>query len=407
VQTTSTTLEGRLAGQMRLLFLTAMALFTVTVVIGILNGLDLVEFSHNQLLTHVHAGTLGWITLSVFAASLWMLSGGRALGDQELSRVRLIANLGAVAITLYVIAFFIGNRPVRVVMGTLALIAIGSFHGWAMRRRKAVEMTVPRLAILAALTSLLIGAILGVLLGLQTAGVDVSTRLFGAHPATMVIGYLLLAGMAIAEWQLVPSPKPIAADRSGVVQVTLLFLGGITLMLGILLDVFPLLTLNVPLEVIGVVIFLVRIKRSLMGAGWSSGNSRLFGVSALFLVANVLLLAYLIVNYADDFEATPSWLFFALDHSVFIGVMTNALFGLVDEVSGGLRATRPWVTHIALYGVNIGLLGFVVGLVVQEAVVKRVFAPIMGLSILAVMALLAVRLLSLGGKRSTGVPTAA
>ncbi len=64
----------QLAGSAGALFLNAMALFTVTVLIGIFNGLDLVEFSHNQLLTHVHAGTLGWITLSVFGAALWMFS---------------------------------------------------------------------------------------------------------------------------------------------------------------------------------------------------------------------------------------------------------------------------------------------------------------------------------------------
>ncbi|MGI8707505.1 MAG: hypothetical protein ACR2LG_04805 [Actinomycetota bacterium] len=387
------TQRWQLQGQIRMLFLTAMALFTVTVLIGILNGLDLVDFSHSQLLTHVHAGTLGWITLAVFAATLWMFSEGRTLDEQELIRARLFANLAAAAIALYVIAFLIGNTTLRVIMGALALTAIGSFIGWAMRQRRHVEMTVPRLAILAALTSLLVGAILGVLLGLQTAGVDISTRLFGAHPATMVIGYLLLAGMAIAEWRLVPSPKAIGEDRAGIVQVALLFLGGITLMLGILLDVFPLLTLNVPFELIGIGIFLVRLRQPLKRAGWTSaGNTRLFALSALFLVANVLLLAYLIVNYADDFEATPSWLFFALDHSVFIGVMTNALFGLVDEASGGALAARAWATQVAFFGMNAGLLGFVVGLMTQETALKRLFAPVMGVSILIVMAVFALRL---------------
>lgn len=385
-----------------MLFSTAMALFTVTVLIGILNGLDLMDFSHSQLLTHVHAGTLGWITLAVFAATLWMFSEGRTLDEQELIRARLFANLAAAAIALYVIAFLIGNTTLRVIMGALALTAIGSFIGWAMRQRKHVEMTVPRLAILAALTSLLVGAVLGVLLGLQTAGVDISTRLFGAHPATMVIGYLLLAGMAIAEWRLVPSPKTIGEDRAGVVQVALLFLGGITLMLGILLDVFPLLTLNVPFELIGIGIFLVRLRQPLKSAEWTSeGNTRLFALSALFLVANVLLLAYLIVNYADDFEATPSWLLFALDHSVFIGVMTNALFGLVDEASGGALAARAWATLVAFFGVNAGLLGFVVGLMTQETALKRLFAPVMGVSILIVMAVFALRL---AGEKAAATP---
>ena len=49
----------------------AMAVFLVTIGIGLLNGLDLVDFPRDQLLTHVHTGTLGWITLSLVALSAW------------------------------------------------------------------------------------------------------------------------------------------------------------------------------------------------------------------------------------------------------------------------------------------------------------------------------------------------
>jgi len=40
------------ATDIRALFVTAAAVYVVTVVIGILNGLDLVEFEHNVLMTH-------------------------------------------------------------------------------------------------------------------------------------------------------------------------------------------------------------------------------------------------------------------------------------------------------------------------------------------------------------------
>src|SRR3990172_4416262 len=60
------------------LFLAAIGTYVVTVAIGILNGLDLVEFDHNTLMTHVHAGTLGWITLSVFAVCGWMFGAAAA-----------------------------------------------------------------------------------------------------------------------------------------------------------------------------------------------------------------------------------------------------------------------------------------------------------------------------------------
>ena len=53
------------ASEVRLLLRSALVLFTFTVVVGILNGTDLMEFDRKALLTHVHAGTLGWITMSV------------------------------------------------------------------------------------------------------------------------------------------------------------------------------------------------------------------------------------------------------------------------------------------------------------------------------------------------------
>lgn len=54
---------------------TAMTVFVLTVVIGILNGTDIVIFDHQELLAHVHGGTLGFITLSVFASALWLFGG--------------------------------------------------------------------------------------------------------------------------------------------------------------------------------------------------------------------------------------------------------------------------------------------------------------------------------------------
>ena len=56
--------------QARLLYRGALLIFVVTIVIGILNGLDIWDPTHQMVLTHVHAGTLGWITLAVVASAL-------------------------------------------------------------------------------------------------------------------------------------------------------------------------------------------------------------------------------------------------------------------------------------------------------------------------------------------------
>ena len=64
----------------RLLFRAALLIFVVTIVIGILNGLNVWEPSHNMLLTHVHADTLGWITLAVAGSAMLMFGEG---ADQD------------------------------------------------------------------------------------------------------------------------------------------------------------------------------------------------------------------------------------------------------------------------------------------------------------------------------------
>ncbi|MBI2237155.1 MAG: hypothetical protein HYU54_01335 [Actinobacteria bacterium] len=80
-----------------------MFVFLLTVGIGILNGLDLIEFEHDTLMTHVHAGTLGWITLSVFAFTLWLM------GQEESVLGRGSAVLAAVSVPIYAVAFWVGN----------------------------------------------------------------------------------------------------------------------------------------------------------------------------------------------------------------------------------------------------------------------------------------------------------
>ncbi len=91
----------------RALYSVALAMFVITVAIGILNGLDLVDFSppemRNTLLTHVHAGTLGWITLAIIASAFWLAGSG----DRTLAWTFMII------VPVYVLAFYSGNYPAR------------------------------------------------------------------------------------------------------------------------------------------------------------------------------------------------------------------------------------------------------------------------------------------------------
>src|SRR5687767_5673809 len=106
-----------------------MLIFAYTVVIGILNGTDIVEFEHKTLLTHVHTGTLGWITTSVFAAALWLFGGTAAPGWRDtFARVLPLATI--VAVVAYNIAFAMTFGSGRPTIGGFVLLVIVGWVAW-------------------------------------------------------------------------------------------------------------------------------------------------------------------------------------------------------------------------------------------------------------------------------------
>src|SRR6266511_1924031 len=153
------------------LLFASMAIFVVTVVLGILNGTDLVDLPHGALLAHVHSGTLGWISLSVFAGAAWIF---------DARMPRLLRDGAIVAVILYVAAFWSDIADVRLVTGILMLAAIVWFAVWAFQARGGRQLTVPGLSMLLASIKLVIGGLLGVYLGLAHAGVfHVSAEIAG------------------------------------------------------------------------------------------------------------------------------------------------------------------------------------------------------------------------------------
>ena len=109
--------------QIRLLLQSALLIFAYTVVIGILNGTDLVEFSHKQLLTHVHTGTLGWITTSVFAGALWLFGAIPGTGMRD-SLARTLPMATVVGVLAYNVAFLLTAGSARPTIGGFMFLVI-------------------------------------------------------------------------------------------------------------------------------------------------------------------------------------------------------------------------------------------------------------------------------------------
>lgn len=367
----------------KLLFKTALLIFLVTIVIGILNGLDIWEPSRNMLLTHVHSGTLGWITLAVIGAAV-LLFGDRAATEDNAGGVRTMT-LGAIGATvLYVIAFATGTGIFRPIAGTLMLAAIVWVLVWVAGRYRSSEKTTAHLGLYLATISLTIGAVLGVLLGLFIANGSIpglsnetASSLAQAHPPAMLIGYLVLAGAAIVHW-LLAGPE----SRVGRLVMWALFTGGIAANLAFILDVEALIQVATLLEVAAIVTFTVHMWGRIKPSAWAGQGMANFGrLSAVFLVIGVALLVYVVQLFISgeldpETGAGPIGVLLAFDHAMFIGVMTNALFALVARSGEGTPSgALPWV-------VNGGLLLFLLGLVLDVPILIRIGAPVMGLALI-------------------------
>ena len=395
--TQETLTSAPFAREIKLLLQVALAIFIFTVVVGILNGTDLVDFKGAQgrqvLLTHVHGGTLGWITLSVLAASLWLFGRGSVDG-QMLAAGRWLSYAAAALVPLYMVAFLTTTNITRPLAGAAVMLVFIAFLAWVALRARDIELTVPHLGVLAAVASSAVGAVLGVLWGIQIAR---DQQIFpeggeDAHPALMVVGFLVPVSMAVTEWALRSGRLP-PPGRAGYLQIGLPFIGGLLLMFGLLLDALPLIMLNLPFEVIGVGIYVWRMWPDLRQIRWIGGSyERLCAISVVALAIDIGFLVYLIMRYEGDFDVIPLGQVLTLDHILFIGVMTNTIFALMAVAARERAALWSWADHVILVGINVGLMGFIAGLLAGEALPKQIFTPVLGFSILLGIAVYTARL---------------
>jgi hypothetical protein len=370
--------------QSRLLYRGALLIFVVTIIIGILNGLDVWDPTHQMILTHVHAGTLGWITLSVVATALAMFGANADAG--AVTTARNLTRAMLVIIVIYVAAFATTTGILRPVAGTLLLITIVWALTWVVRRYRTSEQTTAQLALYLAIISLTIGAILGVLLGIFVANGSIpglsserASSLAGAHPVAMLIGYLILAGVAISHWVLDGGQGVL-----GRLVAWALFAAGLIANIAFIFDIEPLIQVFSGLQVIAIIAYIVHMWGKITPGAWAGGSATNFGrMAVLGLVVGIGLLVYVVQLFTSgqidpETGEGPVGVLIAFDHAMFIGVMTNALFGAVAR----LASVRAATNRLVLIAVNLGLVLFLIGLVSDSAIFKRIGTPILGLALL-------------------------
>ena len=367
----------------------AMLIFVWTVAIGILNGLDLVEFDNEILLSHLHGGTLGWMTLGILGFAMWLFGSGPETARGDDAWIRTFAYIAMGAIPLYVVAFATTRDIARPVAGTAVWITLIAFAVWAVRRaREAPVLTVPHLLALLGLLSSVIGGTFGVINGISIARgwTDYPDSLFSAHPGTMEIGFVVPVAMGVAEWVLrrdEPAEKPA---RAGKVQVALMFLAFAWLLTFILLDQEEIIGLGILFGIVATGIFYKRVWTHIRGTSWTAKTpSRHAVVGALFIGITFVYVFTIITQAQGDFEAIPEGRAIAFIHLMAIGATTNSLLAFVIHLSR--RHTEPGVVDdLIFWGVNVGLAGFAIALTVDVRGLIGIFTPLMGLALLTAVA---------------------
>lgn len=220
---------------------TAMLVFLVTIGLGMARGLGIIDFSdRNQLLTHLHSGTIGWITLGILATTLW-LYGGTAPRRGAEQAVTWTSILLIVAVPVYIAARWTGNLPFRAVSGAALLVGIVIFVVWLVREAAWIgygRLTTPQLGAVVGLVTLVVGSTIGVLVQIQFAS---GTSLLpggaiGAHAETQISAYLMLVAMSVAYWRLHGNDR----TRRGTWMVWLFFTDGVFVAVALLADILPL-----------------------------------------------------------------------------------------------------------------------------------------------------------------------
>jgi len=135
---------------------------------------------------------------------------------------------------------------------------------------------------------------------------------------------------------------------------------------------------------------------------WLNGTvERFAALSTISLVFNLGYFIWIVNKSAEDFDLAPLGQVLVLDHLMFIGVMTNAIFALMAVAAGARRELMPWANTVIAAAVNIGLAGFIVGLLSDVEICFQISTSIMGDGILLGILVFTLRL------QSSASPTAA
>jgi hypothetical protein len=366
--------DGDVWRAVRLLYVGSGVLFLATVGLGIGNAL-MATISRGQILAHFHSGSIGWVTLSVIATTVWLYTGARTVSPAYRNAVWLLAGLGIVAATGYVAAFALafngGPFWMLPLFGIpMGLVIVGAMVFALVQLRQQPVVTTPHLLLFGALLVASLGATMGVLIGLSHAGIvhafpdREGVDMVGAHAGPMDM-YLALAFGAVVELLVVKEHGP--RTRAGITQMVLGVVSGFLTSMALFTG------LSMQLAPPALLLFVVAFGFYFARVGWRAiATNPLAGGRAiptffggLFFPVYIVAFVAAVALFFIPGNPLPHALGVALIHVIFIGMATNLLLAMRSTFPAQSGAAGPGVSTKMLgagaWLLNLGMLAFFAG----------------------------------------------
>lgn len=325
--------------------------FALVTIMGILNAFDFWDLfgllaARGFHLAHGHMGTLGFLTLAIFAG-LSTLSGMSL--EKSRSTFRIVGSAIAVFIVLILFRYLL-DEPfllgIGALIGFVGVLHAGSLILLEMKRNSSSQF---RHAVMIVGT-LFFGILFGFLYGLdQMMNLGIPVEFISAHPAILEGGFLVLASVVFAQ---------IVHGRTGIGIQSYFFAGyGLVIGVGVAFDLDVLLNLSLPLFVVGTLLHVIVSAKEI---GFQDTKSAHLSFSLLGIVGYAVFLVYIVVSFLSQGKAVPNYLFVASGHLVFLIIAANAMFAFMEQVYGLPKELFTNSHKIFVYGFNLSAILFVI-----------------------------------------------
>lgn len=357
--------DARVWNSVRWLYMGSGVLFLANISLGILNVFSPETINRGQILAHFHAGSIGWITLSVIATMFWVFTGQRAVSDQYANFVSYVVIVGIGAVAGYIAgfgAFFSSgaNAWLLPLFGIPTWLVIVSSMGfaWAQLKHQPVVTNV-HLLLFGALIVASLGATMGVLWGLHyetgTYLAPAAADGVGAHAAPMDM-YLALAFAGLVELQLRPDDAR-RWTKPGLTQMILGIGGGFVASMALYTGLGMIIPLALLAFLVGFGFYLVRIGwRTFTVNPFAKGRAPALFWGGLAYPAYILLFVLLVFQYFIPGVEPPHALLIVFLHVTFIGAGTNLLLATQSAYAAGAQDRAGQA--VAFWLLNLGMLAF-------------------------------------------------